>query len=227
MKVMVVGGGGREHALVWACARSDSVEQIFCAPGNAGTAELATNLDISATDALRIAQVASSENIDLVIVGPDAALAAGVADRCREQGIAVFGPSAAAARIESSKEFAKRAMDDLSIPTAAWVSGTAEDLAALIGFAEQRGGNCVVKADGLALGKGVIVCENLDQARAALDECFTERRFGEAGVRAIVEERLSGPEVSAEHDRRPHPGLVERKRHSVYRLLVCRLDAHS
>lgn len=196
MRVLVVGGGGREHALTWMCARSGRADAIFAAPGNAGMAEHASVLDIAATDAQALADAVRQHRIDLVIIGPDAALAAGVADACAAAGALVFGPTRAAARIESSKVFAKQLMDDAGIPTARWVAGTAADRQALLDFARERQGNVAVKADGLALGKGVTICHAMTTVEDALVACFNERKHGQAGDVVIVEELLTGRELS-------------------------------
>jgi phosphoribosylamine--glycine ligase len=194
-RVLVVGSGGREHALCWACAAQPGVE-VLCAPGNGGTQSIATNLPIAADDVAGLVQAAGERAVDLVVIGPDAAVAAGLADACAAAGIPVFGPTRAAGLIESSKEFAKRLMDAASIPTARWRSGGIADRQALLGFVADLGGGCAVKADGLALGKGVTVCDDVAQAQAAIDECLVAGRFGEAGRRVVVEERLSGRELS-------------------------------
>ena len=194
-RVLIVGGGGREHALAWACAQDHGVD-IVCAPGNGGTASIAKNVRVEVTDAAAVAALAVEEHADLVVVGPDAAAAAGVADACLRRGIAVFGPTAAAARIESSKSFAKRLMDEAGIPTARWTSGGAGDRGRLRAFIAKLGGACVIKADGLALGKGVVVCDTASDGERALAACLDERRFGDAGMTVVVEERLAGPEVS-------------------------------
>jgi phosphoribosylamine--glycine ligase len=178
------------------CARSPRVEKIFCAPGNGGTAALAENVPINANYGRELAQFALDNAVDLVIVGPDAALAAGVADACQAKGVAVFGPTAAAARLESSKEFAKSLMDACGVPTARWQAGEKKNRAQLEGFATELGGRCVVKADGLALGKGVVVCDTQEEATTAIANCFDNNAFGLAGSRVLVEERLTGPEVS-------------------------------
>jgi phosphoribosylamine--glycine ligase len=196
VRVLVVGSGGREHALAWACSRHSSRPEVICAPGNAGTAGLGTNVNVTATDPARIARLARDREVDLVVVGPDAALAAGVADACREAGVAVFGPSAAAAKIEWSKTHAKELMARAGVPTAPWRSGDSEHRGDLFDFVLELDGRCVVKADGLAAGKGVAVCESREEAFAALAACFTERRFGGAGDVVVVEERLHGPELS-------------------------------
>jgi phosphoribosylamine--glycine ligase len=166
------------------------------APGNTGTAPLGQNVAVDVTDAAAVARLASEREIDLVIIGPDAAAAAGVADACLALGIPVFGPTAAAARIESSKTFAKQVMDAAGIPTARWCAGEADDRSRLSAFVAELGGACVVKADGLALGKGVVVCGTVEEAERALDDCLGELRFGDAGRQVVVEELLTGAEVS-------------------------------
>ncbi len=198
MRVLVAGSGAREHALAWACTRQNSHVELICAPGNGGTASMsnASNVAVAADDPAGIVRAARELEVKLVVIGPDAALAAGVADACRAANIAVFGPNASAARIESSKIFAKTVMDAAGIPTARWLSGGAADRQRLLALIDELGGRCVVKADGLALGKGVIVCDDADQARAALAACFDEQRFGAAGNEVLVEERLEGAEVS-------------------------------
>jgi phosphoribosylamine--glycine ligase len=196
MRILIVGGGGREHALAWSCRRERDDIEIICAPGNSGTSDIAENLIVDVTDARTIARIAVEREVDLVVIGPDAAVAAGVADACIAAGVAVFGPSAAAGRIESSKSFAKALMDGAGIPTARWMSGGSAEREALLAFVDDLGGACVVKADGLALGKGVVVCDTASEARMALRACFDESRFGAAGDRVVVEERLAGSEVS-------------------------------
>jgi phosphoribosylamine--glycine ligase len=195
-RIVVAGLGAREHALAWACARRHRDLQVTCAPGNGGTAAFATNVPIAADDPEAIVHLARDVHAGLVIVGPDAALAAGVADACRAARIAVFGPNAAAARIESSKTFAKSVMDAAGIPTARWHAGGRGDRQALHAFVDELGGRCVVKADGLAFGKGVIVCDDAAQARSAIAACLDEHRFGAAGALVLIEERLEGDEVS-------------------------------
>ncbi len=197
MRILVVGGGGREHALTWMCARSGRADALFAAPGNAGIAEHATIWDIAATDAQALARAVRKHQVDLVIIGPDAALEAGVADACAAAGALVFGPTRAAARIESSKSFAKQLMDDARIPTARWVAGTSADRQSLLDFARARQGKVAVKADGLALGKGVTVCQSVSAAENALAACFDDHRHGPAGDVVIVEELLTGRELSA------------------------------
>ncbi len=195
-RVLIVGSGGREHALAWVCKRDDPDVEVIVAPGNAGTAGIAENVALDVEDATAVARLAAERAVDLVVIGPDAAAAAGVADACAERGIPVFGPTAAAARIELSKTFAKEVMRDAGIPTARWVAGGAADRKRLSAFIAEHRGACVVKADGLALGKGVLVCDSVDAAEAALTECLDAQRFGAAGTYVIVEELLTGPEVS-------------------------------
>jgi phosphoribosylamine--glycine ligase len=195
-RVLIVGSGGREHALAWGCLRDAPDLEIIVAPGNGGTAGIAENVAVDVVDAPAVSRIAADRGVDLVIIGPDAAAAAGVADACTARGILVFGPTAAAARIESSKTFAKQLMDSAGIPTARWRAGEATDRKRLSAFIAELGGACVVKADGLALGKGVMVCDGVEEAERALDECLAELRFGDAGRHVVVEELLSGPEVS-------------------------------
>jgi len=195
-RVLIVGSGGREHALAWACARDRDDVEVIVAPGNGGTARIAENVVLSATDAASVARLARARDVDLVIIGPDAAAAAGVGDACLAAGVTVFGPTAAAARIESSKSYAKALMDESGIATARWVTGGSEDRVALERFIADVGGACVVKADGLALGKGAVVCASAEEAHTALDACLLGARYGDAGDRVVVEERLQGLEVS-------------------------------
>jgi len=194
VRILIVGSGGREHALAWAFSRSPQVTAVLCAPGNGGTAALATNVAVAETDASGIVRVAAERDVDLVVIGPDAAIAAGVTDACAAARIAVAGPTAAAGRIESSKAFAKQLMDRAGIPTARWWAG--DDVGDLTAAAADLGGRCVVKADGLARGKGVTVCDTLEQATGAIAACLREHRFGEAGRTVVIEERLQGPELS-------------------------------
>jgi phosphoribosylamine--glycine ligase len=195
MRVLVVGSGGREHALVWKIARSPAVERVIAAPGSDAIARLAAcRPEARADDVPALVDLARRERVDLVVVGPEAPLAAGLVDRLRDAGIAAFGPTAAAARLESSKAFAKRFMARHGIPTAGFA--VFEELEAARRHVRELGGPCVVKADGLAAGKGVTVCDGLEEAERALAEAMAERRFGAAGARVVVEERLAGEEVS-------------------------------
>ncbi len=194
MKLLVVGSGGREHALVWALHRSPEETEIYAAPGNGGTAELATNVPIRAEDVDGIVTFARKEGIDLVVVGPEAPLALGLVDELQSVGVPAFGPSAAAARIESSKVFSKRFMRDHGIPTGAFAAFT--DYASARAYLEAHPAPIVIKADGLAAGKGVLVCQRDEEAQDALRAIMLERRFGAAGDRVLVEEFLTGQEVS-------------------------------
>ncbi len=195
MRVLVVGSGGREHALAWKIASSPRVERVIAAPGSDGMSALADcRPQLSADDVPALTELARRERVDLVVVGPEAPLAGGLVDRLRDAGIAAFGPSAAAAQLESSKAFAKRFMARHQIPTAAF--SVFEDLEAARRHVRELGGPCVVKADGLAAGKGVAVCDGPEEALVALAESMAERRFGAAGARVVIEERLVGEEVS-------------------------------
>jgi len=195
MKVLVIGQGGREHALVWKLAQSPQVTQVFCAPGNAGTEIDGQNVDISATDAPRLVKFAREEGVELTVVGPEAPLVAGVADAFREANLRVFGPSKAAAALEGSKIFCKEVMKQAGVPTGDF--RTFYDPLTAIAYLEEHGDKpLVVKADGLAAGKGVTVCSDAAQAIAAVREAMIERKFGEAGSKVVIEERLTGEEVS-------------------------------
>jgi len=194
MKVLVIGSGGREHALAWKLRQSPRVKQIFIASGNAGTAKVGRNVDIKASELDRLLDFAKAESIDLTIVGPDDALAAGIVDLFEKAGLSIFGPSQEAAQLESSKSFAKRFMVRHGIPTARFGEFDSADgaLAALREF----GFPLAVKADGLALGKGVVIAQDRRDAEAAIDEMMVQRRFGDAGRKVVIEEFLSGVECS-------------------------------
>jgi phosphoribosylamine--glycine ligase len=194
MRVLVVGGGGREHALAWKIAKSPLVRKLWCAPGNPGTARVAENLPLRAEDVGAVARWAAEERVDLVVVGPEAPLVAGLADRLGDAGVPVFGPSAAGARLEGSKAFAKEIMAAAGIPTAG--HAVFDALEPALAHARARDGRVVVKADGLAAGKGVVVCGAMDEAEAALRAILVDRVHGAAGARVVLEERLEGPEVS-------------------------------
>jgi phosphoribosylamine--glycine ligase len=194
VKVLVVGSGAREHALVWKCVQSELVERVFCAPGNGGTGGMARNVPIPATDVVRLVQFAKQERLGLVVLGPDASVEAGVGDALRDAGFNVFGPNREAGRIESSKAFAKSLMRKAGIPTADYATFTQP--APAKAWARQRDGLVAVKADGLARGKGVIVCSTTAEADKAIDAMLVEGRFGKSGATIVVEERLEGPELS-------------------------------
>jgi phosphoribosylamine---glycine ligase len=195
MKVLVVGGGGREHALCWGLAPSPLVEELHAAPGNAGIASVATCHAAAADDVGAQLRLADELDADLVVIGPEAPLVAGLADELRARGRRAFGPGRAAARLEGSKAFAKDLMVRHGIPTAAAATFSAVGPAAA--FVDELGGRAVVKADGLAAGKGVTVASDRDGAVTAIQECLVAGAFGEAGAQVVVEEVLEGPEVSA------------------------------
>jgi phosphoribosylamine--glycine ligase len=202
LNVLLVGGGGREHALAWALAKSPSVERITVAPGNGGTEWSAapgrapsSNLAIAAENVAGLVAWAVDAKPDLTVIGPEVPLALGIVDALHAEGLHVFGPTQAAAQLEASKAFSKAFMGRHGIPTAAY--GAFTDYEAARDFVEGMGKPVVIKADGLAAGKGVIVCDSADEADAALRRIMQAREFGAAGDRVIVEERLSGSEVSA------------------------------
>jgi phosphoribosylamine--glycine ligase len=194
MHVLVVGKGGREHALVWKLSQSPHVKRLSAAPGNAGTARLADNVDIPDSDTARLADYAEREKVDLTVVGPEAPLSAGIVDAFTERSLRIFGPSAAAAELESSKAFAKRFMTDNHIPTAAYRIFENPDEA--LGFVKTASFPVVIKADGLAAGKGVAVCSTLGEAEETIISIMVEKIHGSAGARLIVEQHLAGDELS-------------------------------
>jgi phosphoribosylamine--glycine ligase len=194
MRVLIVGSGGREHALAWAIAASPLVDRLYCAPGNAGIAEEAECVAIRATDIAGIVAFCRRERIDFVVVGPEAPLVLGLVDALEAEGIAAFGPSAAAAALEGSKSFAKDICRRAGIPTAAHRSF--RDPAGAKAYIAEHGAPVVVKADGLAAGKGVTVAMDLDEACRAVDAALVERRFSAAGMEIVVEDFLAGEEVS-------------------------------
>lgn len=194
MKVLLVGSGGREHALAWALAKSPDCETLYCAPGNAGIAACAECIAVAADDLPGLVKLARDKQVDLVIVGPEGPLVAGLADRLQEVGIAVFGPNAAAAQLEGSKGFMKDLCAKYNIPSAAY--GRFTDMAKAEAFIKAQPGNVVVKADGLAAGKGVIICSNKDEAIAAAKDMLSGNAFGAAGAEVVIEEFLDGEELS-------------------------------
>ena len=194
MDVLVVGSGGREHALCWALRRSPLCGRLLCAPGNAGIAKAADCVAVAADDIAALVELARSERIDFVVIGPEAPLVAGLADRLREAGILAFGPSARAAEIEGSKIFMKELCERCGVPTAAY--GRFDEPDEAKAFIRRHGAPLVVKADGLAAGKGVIVCHNENEAYAAIDHVMIESAFGEAGAQVVIEDFLIGEEAS-------------------------------
>ena len=194
MKILVVGSGGREHALCWSIAASPLCDKLYCAPGNAGIAAEAECVAIGAEDVPALVEFAQSESIDFVVVGPEGPLCAGLVDRLSDVGIKAFGPNAAAARLEGSKGFMKDLCAKYDIPTAAYARFT--DAEAAKAYIREQGAPIVVKADGLAAGKGVTVAETVDEALNAVDDALLDGRFGSAGAEVVVEECLIGEEVS-------------------------------
>jgi len=194
IKILVIGGGGREHTLLWKLAQGPKVKEISVPPGNAGTAKIARNLDIKPTDIEALAKIASEKNIDLTVVGPEAPLAKGIADQFLIRGLQIFGPTKQATEIESSKVFAKELMQKYKIPCAKSVSFSDYDKAK--DYVKQQQPPIVVKADGLAAGKGVILADSIPKALEALAQIMEEKAFGAAGDRVIIEEYLSGREMS-------------------------------
>lgn len=194
MKILVIGSGGREHALAWKLARSQKAHKVFVAPGNAGTARDATLINVNLNSIPEYVEFAKTEGIDLTVVGPEAPLAAGVVDAFRARGLKIFGPTQYAAQLESSKDFAKAFMQRHGIPTAAYQ--TFDDAAQAHDYVAKKGAPIVIKADGLAAGKGVIVAMTLDEAHAAIDDILVGNKMGEAGSRVVIEDFLSGEEAS-------------------------------
>lgn len=194
MKILVIGGGGREHAITWKLANDSCKPEVFCAPGNAGTARVATNIDVGAEDCDGLLEWARTNRPDLTVVGPEVPLCAGIVDIFAAEGLAVFGPSGEAARMEGSKAFAKDVMKAAGVPTAA--SETFTDSEAALSYIREQGAPIVVKADGLAAGKGVIICETIADAEKAIASTMTDKDFGDAGTTIVVEECLVGEEAS-------------------------------
>jgi phosphoribosylamine--glycine ligase len=200
MNILVIGSGGREHAIAWALAKSPSVEALFCAPGNAGTEGIeldgggeSVNVGLDTANVDAVKRFCDDRGIDLVVIGPEAPLVAGLADSLREAGIDVFGPDAQDAQLEGSKEFAKKFMAKVGIPTAAYEAFT--DCDAALEYVREQGAPIVIKADGLAAGKGVVVAQTLGEAEEAVRACF-DGAFGDAGNTVVIEECMTGPECS-------------------------------
>lgn len=196
MKVLIIGGGGREHALAWKVAQSSRVDQVYVAPGNAGTAlePMIENVAIDAEDIDGLLAFAKRQHVELTIVGPEAPLVAGVVNKFQSQGLAIFGPSQGAAQLEGSKKFCKDFLARHNIPTAAYETFTAIDTAKA--YVREHQLPIVIKADGLAAGKGVIIAETLEQADGAIDDMLADNKFGEAGSQVVIEEFLQGEEAS-------------------------------
>ena len=194
MKVLVIGGGGREHAIVWKIAQSEKVDKIYCAPGNAGIEEYAECVDIGVMEFDRLTDFAEREGVDLTVVGPDDPLAAGIVDAFEAKGLRVFGPRAAAAQIEASKAFSKDLMEKYHIPTAA--HKTFDKAADAMEYLKTARFPIVLKADGLALGKGVLICKDMQEAQAGVRTIMEDKKFGSAGNRMVIETFMTGREVS-------------------------------
>ena len=194
MKVLVVGGGGREHAICWKLSQSPHVTRLYCAPGNGGIESIAQCVPIAATDVDGMVKWAKSHAMDFVVVAPDDPLALGMVDAMEAAGIPAFGPTADAAIIEASKIFSKNLMKKYNIPTAKYETFT--DMDAALAYVEAQGAPIVVKADGLALGKGVIVAQTVEEAKEAVRSMMSDHRFGEAGAKVVIEECMTGPEVT-------------------------------
>jgi len=202
MRIVVIGSGGREHALVWKLAQSPHVTELWCAPGNAGilqetvrkTGKPVECVNIGAEDLPKLLAFAQEKKIELTVVGPDNPLALGIVDLFQSKGLRIWGPNQKAAQFESSKVFSQRFMDKYGIPTAR--AGTFDDPAAARKFADSLGGKCAVKADGLALGKGVLICGNIAEANKAIDEILVGKAFGAAGAKIVIQEYLEGIEIS-------------------------------
>jgi phosphoribosylamine--glycine ligase len=194
MRVLVVGGGGREHAICWKLAQSPDVTELYCAPGNAGIAQIAKCVNIKATDVDGMVNWAKDNAMEFVVVAPDDPLALGMVDALEAAGIPAFGPRANAAIIEASKAFSKELMKKYHIPTAGYETFT--DLDKALAYIEAQGAPIVVKADGLALGKGVVVASTVDEAKTAAREMMADKKFGESGSTVVIEECMTGPEVT-------------------------------
>lgn len=196
MKVVIIGSGGREHALALAISNSKKLTELYCIPGNPGTKNLAKNIQISINQIEAIAQFCLNHNIDLVVIGPEQPLVDGLADYLRQKNIKVFGPSSAAARIESSKSFAKKIMEYANVPTAKYHEFTSNEIDDARAYLRSCDFPIVIKADGLAAGKGVVICQKLDEAQNVLTQIAVNKIFGDAGNKILIEEHLTGEEAS-------------------------------
>lgn len=193
MNILLIGSGGREHAIAWALQKSPNTDVLYVAPGNGGTAEIAENVDLDIADGEALLSFVHERNIGLVVIGPEAPLVDGVADLLRADGVPVFGPNADGAQLEGSKAYSKAFMEANDIPTAAY--GRFDDEAAALAYVREQGAPIVIKADGLAAGKGVVVAETVEDAEAAVRACF-DGAFGDAGSTVVIEECMTGPECS-------------------------------
>ena len=201
MKVLILGGGGREHSLAWKIAQSKLVQQLYCAPGNAGIAEVASCVEgLNIEDGNAVVAFAKRSEVDFVVIGPEAPLAAGVGNALRKAGIGVFGPNKDAAQLEASKAFTKEICDACGAPTAAWARF--DEQKAALKYVRKQGAPIVIKADGLAAGKGVVVAETLKQAEDAIAMMF-DGEFGDAGAEVVIEEFMEGESQLLCPDRRP------------------------
>lgn len=194
MNILIVGSGGREHAIIWKLKQSNKSNKIFCAPGNAGISKMAECVDIKATDIEKLADFAVKENIDITVVGMDDPLVMGIVDEFEKRGLKIFGPDKKAAIIEGSKAFSKELMKKYNIPTAEYE--TFDNYEKALDYIKNQKFPIVVKADGLALGKGVLICNNLEEAESALKEIMINKKFGDSGNKVVIEEFLTGHEVS-------------------------------
>jgi len=194
MKVLIVGNGGREHTIAWTLKKSPKVEEVFVAPGNAGTALIGENVDVGVNDFKKLAEFAESQGIGLTIVGPEDPLVNGIIDFFEGKGLKVFGPSKKAAEIEGSKIFCRELLKKYGIPSAEF--GSFDNAGEAKAYLKEKGAPIVVKADGLAAGKGVIVCETMEEAEKAIDSIMLDKKFGEAGAKLLLEEKLIGEEAS-------------------------------
>ena len=194
MKVLVVGGGGREHALAWKISRSPLVSKVFCAPGNPGTSFICENISLGAEDMEGLLKFAVDKKVDLTVVGPEQPLAQGIVDLFTEKGLRIFGPSRRSAQLEGSKSFAKELMKKYKIPAADFQTFTRCEEAKA--YVKEKKFPLVVKADGLAAGKGVVICKELREAVEAIERIMDERIFGEAGDRLVIEDFVTGEEAS-------------------------------
>ena len=194
MKVLIIGSGGREHTLAWKIKQSPLLEELYVAPGNAGTAQIATNVDIGVNDTEKIIDFSKEKEIDLVVVGPEDPLVNGIVDSLEAEGIPAFGPNKKAAILEGSKIFTRELLQKYNIPSAEFCGFT--DATKAIAYVEEKGAPIVVKADGLAAGKGAIVCETLQEAKDAINKILVDKEFGDAGAKVIIEEKLIGEEAS-------------------------------